>query len=76
MRKFILKQQINAMAKINQAKELLTNKRGDENSSSHMGWTLLVVGLIAVIGGALFLAYKNDLIPDMLKKLKSIGDLK
>lgn len=61
--------------KVNQLMELMADNRGDETSTSHMGWVILVVVIVLVVGAALIGIFTNSIIPGVSAKLSDIFNL-
>lgn len=86
MRKFIMKQELRLMEmanrakgfsqrKVNQLMELMADNRGDEISTSHMVWVILVVVIVLTVGAALIGIFINFIIPGVSAKLSDIFNL-
>lgn len=61
--------------KVNQLMELMADNRGDEISTAHMGWVILVATVVLVVGAALIFIFTNIIIPKISTALNSIFDL-
>ncbi len=75
MKKKLQKAQSHLGTLKSRACSVLSDQRGDNHSTSNLGWIIIVCLIVAALGAGLLLIFNNDIIPSIQTAIDNLFNL-